>query len=292
MEIINDKLIDEGGNEHFSPANYIGPEITPWYIIMHCTATASPFERNVAAMSSEEYKAAVHLLIGRAGEIHQFVPFNKAGGHCGKNHWHDVYHNMDRHSIGIEMLNGGPLNSNDQGEFYKSSGGITYIIPIEDRVFINNKWWQIYPQAQLDAAHAVGQLLIQHYPEIKDVLGHNEINPTWRPNDPGLAFPMQLLHATLLSLDENLPVTRVQITAGYSHLYTGPGEDFERAGEGFPKNTPLGVLAEMNGWLFVQLSPDSQNPPFITGWIHHGRVKEDIYKPRHYHQPRDIVIPG
>jgi N-acetylmuramoyl-L-alanine amidase len=291
MNIVNHKFVDDDGNEHYAQANYIGPEITPKYIIMHCTATASPFDRNVATMSSKDYKASVHLLIGRAGEIHQFVPFNRRAYHTGENHWHDVYHNMDRHSIGIEMLNTGRLIADEEENFSKSSGGITYIIPPEDRVLINSKWWQIYPQAQLDAAHSLVKLLFQYYPELKDILGHNEINPAWRPDDPGSAFPMQWFHATILGVDENLLITRVQITSGYSHLYAGPGDTYERVGEGFPKNTPLGVLAEEKGWLFVQLNPDSQAPPFITGWIQQGRVQEDIYKPRHYHRPRDIVIP-
>jgi len=291
MDIIEHKLIDGNGNEYYSPGNYIGPEINPKYVIMHCTATASSFERNVAAMLSPNYQASVHLLIGRGGEIQQFVPFNHAAGHSGENHWYDVYHNMDKHSIGIEMLNAGPLKSNDQGEFYKMSGGTRYAIPEEDRVLINNRWWQIYPQAQIEATHTVVQLLFHHYPGLKEILGHNEINPKYRPDDPGPAFPMQWFHAVILGLDENLPTTRVQITSGYTHLYAGPGDTFERIGEGYPKNTPLGVLAEVNGWLFVQLNPDSPNPPFLTGWVNRGRVKEDMNKPRHYHRPHDIVIP-
>jgi N-acetylmuramoyl-L-alanine amidase len=288
VEIINDILVDDEGNQHYSPGNYIGPKITPKYIIMHGTATASPFSRNVDAFLIESYTASVHLLIGRAGEIHQFVPFNAEAGHCGENHWHDVYHSMDRYSIGIEMLNAQELDTINQMDYYKKTYGTTYTIPEKDRVLINKNWWQIYPKAQLDAALAVVRLLFQNYQELKDVLGHSEINPKWRV-DPGPAFPMQWFHAKVIGLDENVPITRVHITTRYSRLYDGPGDDHETIGEGLPRNTPLGILSEENGWSYIHLRPDDNNPPFIKGWIQSDRIKEDDLKPRHYHMPPDIL---
>jgi N-acetylmuramoyl-L-alanine amidase len=292
MDIINHKLVDDTGNEHHSPGNYIGPEIHPRYIILHCTATASPFERNVRAFERDGYEASVHLLIGRAGEIHQFVPFNAAAAHCGDNHWHNVYHNMDRYSIGIEMLNAGLLDTDNQLDYYKVNAGITYTIPEDDRVYEKYHWWQIYPPAQLQAAEAGVRLLFQHYSELIDVLGHNEINPVQRSNDPGPAFPLQRFHNRVLGLDENLPVTRVQVTMGYSRLYVGPGNTYESLGAGYPRNTPLGVLRKAEGWSYVHVNPDDAGPPFITGWIPSARITEDTLKPRHYHRPDGIQLPA
>lgn len=292
MDIIQDKFVDDQGQEHYTPCKHIGPEIKPKYIIMHCTTTGSPFDRNVTSMLRENYDASVHLLIGRAGEIQQFVPFNNSAAHCGDNHWHNVYNSMDSHSIGIEMLNAGKLTTDNGVDYYKSNFGITYPVPEDERVFYNGEWWQIYPQAQLNSALEIVRLLIHHYPDIKDVLGHNEINPGQRPEDPGPAFPMQWFHAQALGLDESLPITRVHVTTRFVRLFSGPGENYERIGDGFPKNTPLGVLSAENGWSLVHVYPDKREPPYMTGWMQTDSIAVDTLKPRHYHRHKEVVLPS
>ena len=293
MEIKNFKLIDDEGKEHYTPGKYIGREITPKYVIMHATATASAFERNVKAMTGKKYTASVHLLIGREGEYHQFVPFNKAAGHSGANHWDDVYKNMDGHSIGIEMLNAGPLKPDDQGGYYKKGYGKDYTIPAEDRIFADNKWWQIFPQTQLDSALGIVKRLFEDYPTLKDVLRHSEVNTSGeREFCPGAAFPMQWFHAQVLGLDESIPIKMVQVTRRYSHLYHGPAVDSGRIlDEGLPQNIRMGILKETDGWSFVHVIEYPDNNPLLTGWIQSDRIKPDTNRPRHYHQPKELIIP-
>ena len=97
MLIENHMLFDDEGQEQYTPGNYIGPEIVPEYVILHATGTASCYERNKAAFTREDYDYSVHLLIGRKGEYHQYVPFNRRARHCGANHWDHVYKDMDGH---------------------------------------------------------------------------------------------------------------------------------------------------------------------------------------------------
>jgi N-acetylmuramoyl-L-alanine amidase len=294
MDIINNRLVDDAGDEHYTAGNYVGPIIVPKYVIIHATATASPFDRNVGAFTIPSYKASIHLLMGRGGEFHQFVPFNAAAGHCGANHWDSVGHSMDLHSIGIELLNAGPLDSDGQGGYYKRTFHVDYTIPENDRELVNNRWWQSFPDAQIETALTVVKLLFQTYQGLRDVLKHSEINTSGlRENCPGPAFPMQRFHANVLGLDENLPITRVHITNRYSHLYTGPGEENDRVlSEGLPRNIDLGVLHEENGWSYVHVFRYPAENLLLTGWIQNHRINVDGNKPRHYHKPPEIIIPG
>jgi len=293
MRITNHKLVDDLDQEYFTPGKYIGKEIAPKYVIMHATATASSFERNVAAITGENYTASIHLLIGREGEYHQFVPFNKAASHSGTNHWDDVYHSMDIHSIGIEMLNAGPLRSDGQGGYYKKGYLENYPIPAEDQRFEANQWWQIFPQVQLDTALGIVELLFQAYPTLKDVLRHSDVNTSGeREFCPGAVFPMQWFHAQVLGLDEENPIRMVQVTRQYAHLYHGPDVDSGRIlEEGLPRNIRMGVLKETGDWSYVHVIEYPVDHPLLTGWIQTNHIIPDTNRPRHYHQPPNLNIP-
>ena len=291
MKIENHKLLDHQDQKHYTESKLIGREIEPKYVIMHATATASPFDRNVGAMCSEEYTACVHLLIGRNGEYHQFAPFNRAGGHCGENHWHDVYHGMDLHSIGIEMLNAGPLTSDGQGGYFKKGYLESYTIPEEDRIFEARQWWQIFPDEQVETALSIVKLLFSNYPTLKDVLGHYEINTTGlRENDPGPAFDMQRFHAQVLGLDKSTPIKMVYKTRVYSHLYKGRDVDSVKLYEGLNKNVRMGVLKEEDDWSYVHVIEYPDDNPLLAGWIQSDRITPDTDKPRHYHLPSELTI--
>jgi hypothetical protein len=199
---------------------------------------------------------------------------------------------MDGHSIGIEMLNAGPLKPDDQGGYYKKGYGKDYTIPAEDRIFADNQWWQIFPQTQLDSALGIVKRLFEDYPTLKDVLRHSEVNSSGeREFDPGAAFPMQWFHAQVLGLDESIPIKMVQVTQRYSHLYHSPAADTDQIlYKGLPKNIRLGILKETDGWSFVHVIKYPDNNPLLTGWIQSDRIEPDTNRPRHYHQPKELII--
>jgi N-acetylmuramoyl-L-alanine amidase len=58
-----------------------------------------------------------------------------------------------------------------------------------------NTLWEKYPAAQLQSCFALAKALFDRY-HLDDVRGHDDIAPA-RKNDPGPAFPMQELRASL-----------------------------------------------------------------------------------------------
>jgi N-acetylmuramoyl-L-alanine amidase len=294
MQIINHKLLDEHGNEMYTHSDNFDSAVNPKYLILHCTDTTSSMQNNVASFLRPEYNDSAHLLIGRNGEIVQFVPFNLRARHAGGGRWYDVPGNMNSWSLGIELLNAADLDENDQGEIHKRG----VLIPEEDRVYLQHRlqysprWWQIYPQAQVDAALTVTRLLFQTYDTMEDVMMHDEIVPPNIRIDPGPAFPMQWFHAQVLGLDETMPIKRVNVTTCISHLYHGPGVNYQVIDSSrLERNVPLGIMTEQDGWAYIHVLQEVGGLQDLVGWIQSDRITEDSLRPRHYHKPPHIVIP-
>jgi AmpD protein len=102
-----------------------------------------------------DLKVSAHVLIDRAGQITQYVPFTQRAWHAGQSFFGEQ-ENCNDFSIGIEL----------EG---------TDTVP--------------YTEAQYQRLIAVTQLIQQHYPLItKDhIVGHSAIAPG-RKTDPGSAF--------------------------------------------------------------------------------------------------------
>lgn len=289
MEIVDHLLRDDNGRVEYIHCDKSNPNVNQKYLIMHCTATATSMENLVASFLRDELEVSIHLIIGRDGKVVQLVPFNRRAWHANPGYWGEIPGNMNSWSLGIELVNAGYLEENDEGEWHLNG----VVIPENDRVLkqhpLDNvpKWWQIYPQVQVETALEVTELLFENYPTLIDVLSHDEVNPKDR-RDPGPAFDMQRFHAKIISLDDRFPITRIHVTERFSRLYVAPGVANETIGDGLPKNIPLGILKEENGWSHVQVNPQN-NPPFVTGWIQSDRINVDNLKPRHYHIPTDLV---
>lgn len=297
MEIINHILHDKQGKALFQESpNHGTRDIQPKFVIMHCTDTASSMQNNIRSMLRDSYKASAHLLIGRKGEIVQFVPFNLKAFHSGGGQWDFVKGNVDMNSwsLGIELLNASYLEENEAGEYHKRGA----VIPKEDRRKLQHRshntpfWWQKYPKPQVNAAMAVTKLLFQNYSSLEDVLGHDEINPANRI-DPGPAFPMRRFHAEVLGLDKKFPIKRVYRTIRTANLYNKPGSKAEIIpGSRLERNTPLGILKKQAGWAYIHVLKEIAGNQYLVGWIQRERIEKDTSKPRHYHKPKYITVPG
>ena len=134
-----------------------------------------------------------HLVIDRDGSIIQCRPFDHTAGHAGASQWRDpktgrLYTGLNSCAIGIELANAGddagalswaarqPSHATFVGRH--KNGGPT-------------RTWEAYPQAQLVACEQVSKALVARY-HLDDIVGHDDIAPE-RKNDPGPAFPMQVL---------------------------------------------------------------------------------------------------
>lgn len=191
--------------------NCSGQLVEPAFVILHYTAGTS-FQSACKWLTSERSKASAHLVIGRAGEVAQLVQFDVRAWHAGKSAWGVEKHsdkpptprytNLNRHSIGIELVNAGPLNKHADGSWRTLQSNTA--IPDGDTVTAMHRntkapWhgWHAYTPAQIETLLEVGFALLKKYPSIKHVLGHDDI--AWgRKFDPGPAFPMHSIATQLL----------------------------------------------------------------------------------------------
>lgn len=154
------------------------------FLVIHFTSGASgqssiDFWRTPAAKG-----ASAHIVIDRDGTVYQCRPFNKTCGHAGKSTWKG-FDGLNSCSIGIELANAG----NDRALARRWTK--LEMVKAKHKNGGPEEVWEAYPQAQLDSCKAVAQRICARY-NLDDVVGHDDIAPN-RKNDPGPAFPMQLL---------------------------------------------------------------------------------------------------
>jgi N-acetylmuramoyl-L-alanine amidase len=192
MKVTNHRLIGNDG----APVAYVESpnffaSVKPTYLIMHYTAGPTA----VGAINHFKVKgtASAHLIIDRSGAITQMVPFDKGGWHAGKSKVGSTT-GLNRHSIGIELVNIGRLTKREDGTWANWNNAIT--VPNVEVTVLTHKLethptgWHLYTEAQLSAAVAAAQALHAAY-EFTDILGHDDIAvPRGRKVDPGPAFNM------------------------------------------------------------------------------------------------------
>ena len=156
------------------------------FIIFHYTAstTAKSAHNN---FQKPDVNTSWHITIDRDGNLYQLYDFRKITWHAGKSFWKrsngKEYHNLNRWSIGIELVNAGPLSY--ENAIYKTWYG--QAVPFEHIYFdANGNPWQSYTQAQLQAATSVSLTLAKQY-KCVDILTHEMISPG-RKRDTGPAF--------------------------------------------------------------------------------------------------------
>lgn len=166
-----------------------GGALKPSLLVMHYTAGQSAAGA-ISWLCSPDAKASAHLVIDQAGVITQLVPFNVVAWHAGQSAW-KAKKFCNAFSIGIEMVNPGPLTKTADGSFKDWTGKVVKA----DQVMMSRHKnggpvlpWMLYPEAQLRAAAGAAQAICDAY-AIKEIVGHEDIAPG-RKQDPGPAFPM------------------------------------------------------------------------------------------------------
>lgn len=184
FSIVNHRLVGDGVIRMECTKNTRGVA-GPDMIILHYTAGSS-------VMSSSRYlarpdvAASAHLVIGRAGEVVQLVPFNIEAWHAGKSRYKGRSE-LNHYSIGIELDNLGQLRQ-EGGKFVAECG---VVVPFED-VYVDESrqgktYWHKYTKVQEKVLEDVCGLLIDYY-SIQDVVGHSDV--TDRKVDPGPALQL------------------------------------------------------------------------------------------------------
>lgn len=268
--IKNHMLFGQDENQYlrqfeFKPAhkNNYGSEISPesdiQYLIMHYTAVtsmSSTIHQFVEAQSNPDQRVSAHLLIGRDGRVVQFVPFNYMAYHCGYSFWEEL-EGINHYSIGIEMVNAGPLESSDDG--YKKSG--KEIIP-EDQIGEAAHWmypdkiksWQKYTPIQLEIAKDIAKALKEKY-SLKDILGHDQINLNAK-SDPGPLFPIEEWRKDLFGRRQpdvqRWRIIQENSTIFVNQNYDPPHPEHPKHPIRLKKNTNFTFAHQIGSWLLVK----------------------------------------
>ena len=265
MKIVNHRLCHDDGNPvAFVKTPNASAGLTARYLVMHYTAGSSA-ESSIRHLSKKTAKASAHLVISRDGEITQMVPFNRVAWHAGRSRWLNIK-GMNRHSIGIEMDNAGPLNGGDGvwrawfGREYDDADVVVASHKFDDF----EQGWHAYPEPQIAAALEAAEAIVDHYGLI-DILGHDDIAPE-RKRDPGPAFPMESFRSHLAGrADDDFDMFA---TTTAVNLREGPGTQYAKhADSPLPSGTQLQSEVRDGSWHYVDVLDDSGNPT-MTGWVH------------------------
>lgn len=174
-----------------------GEALNPTYLIMHYTAGTSA-DGAINWFRNPDAKASAHLVLDRDGSVTQMMPFNKVAWHAGKSALNGIV-GLNRHSIGIEIVNAGKLHKNAAGKWVNWAGNVIKddeVIVARHKNETGEAGWHVYTERQITAAIDIGVALREVYGFI-DVLGHDDIAPG-RKVDPGPAFPMISVQSKIL----------------------------------------------------------------------------------------------
>jgi N-acetylmuramoyl-L-alanine amidase len=198
MNINTDHLL-EGAKLAILPGG--GALLVRRLLVIHFTSGMSA-ESSIDFWKSAEAKGAcAHIIIDRDGTIFQCRAFNRTAGHAGVSRWtdpatHQVRTGCNAFSIGIELANAGDSVTGSV-ENPKLFGKY----PCASAISARHKnggpvsLWEVFPFPQLTACFDAAAALFEHY-KLDDVRGHDDIAPE-RKNDPGPAFPMEILREKL-----------------------------------------------------------------------------------------------
>ena len=131
-------------------------------LVIHYTGMQSERE-SIMRLCNPKYKVSSHFVINQNGKIYRLVQDDQTAWHAGKSCW-GKYKNLNKNSIGIELVNKGH-------EF-----GYTN-----------------FKKKQLSSLIKICKILIKKYKiKKRNIVGHSDIAPL-RKIDPGEKFPWKEL---------------------------------------------------------------------------------------------------
>lgn len=206
MEIKNHRLVGIGIKHLISP-NTSGLIKSINYGIVHDDEGASMAGTESWIMNPAA-KVSYHVLVGKKGEVTQFVDFNKRAWHAGVSSWRGLK-NLNDYSIGVSLQN-------------------------------RNK--EPYTDQQIEKYIEVCKVINDHY-NLQEWTGHKNISPG-RKTDPHNGFPWDRFKQALKGGNETL-LRKVSVSA--LNMREGAGTAFSVL-ETLAQNTEVHVLRTENDW--------------------------------------------
>ena len=131
-------------------------------LVIHYTGMQSERE-SIIRLCNPKYRVSSHFVINQNGKIYRLVQDDQTAWHAGKSCW-GKYKNLNKNSIGIELVNKG--HEFDYTNFKKK---------------------------QLSSLIKICKILIKKYKiKKRNIVGHSDISPL-RKIDPGEKFPWKEL---------------------------------------------------------------------------------------------------
>jgi N-acetylmuramoyl-L-alanine amidase len=244
----------------FVATENMGGEISPLLLVIHYTVVTT-MAATVRAFASRASQASAHLVLDVDGSLTQMVPFNRKAWHAGASEWAGRS-GCNGFSIGIEVVNPGPLEARNGG--YYDVNNRRWTGDVVDAQHKNGraryKHWAAYSEAQLDKLEDVGAQLVQAY-KLREVVGHDDVAPT-RKIDPGPAFPMDRYRGLLFGRASDDP--ELYETTRELNIRKGPGVAFETVrGSPLVKGTLVRVADQEGLWWHVMGTDGT-----VEGWVH------------------------
>ena len=132
------------------------------FIIIHYTGMQSERE-SIKRLCNPKIKVSSHFLINKNGKIFRLVDDNRIAWHAGISYW-GKYKNLNKNSIGIELVNKG-----------------------------HQFGYTNFSKKQISSLILICRKLIKKYKiKQRNIVGHSDIAPL-RKNDPGEKFPWKQL---------------------------------------------------------------------------------------------------
>jgi N-acetylmuramoyl-L-alanine amidase len=237
----------------------------PSLLVMHFTVSGAGAKGVADYFVSPAANASAHLVVGRDGDIRQVVPFNIKAWHAGRSVWRGRP-NCNDYAIGIEIDNWGRLMRTADGQVRSSTSRIldpSQAVELTHKNETRPSLWEVYGEAQMSALVAVTQAILEAYPTLTEIVGHDDISPG-RKSDPGPAFPMGRF-VSLVGGRGNAPTVTRSVVASRLNARGGPGVQFDTLGV-FLAGTRVEVLYDSPGpWAQVRGALEGGDQ--VTAWV-------------------------
>jgi N-acetyl-anhydromuramyl-L-alanine amidase AmpD len=268
-----------GKYDHATEENlsHSGSNFTPEAIAMHYTVTDTLREA-VRALNSR--RLSYTFLIDRDGSVVQTRDPDVHSAHAGRSHWKAQSgirntSSLNRNSVSISFVSRGYFKHLDNGFAYDTNAhgnivGDQYPAAEVQRVPspYDPGWrpiWHRYTDAQISAAERLVDALVQEYPTIEEIYGHDDISISGK-SDTGPLFPMDRFRSQF-NLKGGLGFrTTIQSPDGVAELRRGPSTRHGSLGQ-----LSNGDVIHVRAFAYTYkasraLAADGPRRRYLTGW--------------------------
>jgi N-acetylmuramoyl-L-alanine amidase len=253
----------------FYPTPNKGGKIVPKFLVIHFTAGSSDARATAQYFQKPNAKASAHLTLDLDGTYVQNVEFDVKAWHAGKSQWAGS-RGLNNNSIGIEVVNPGPLTITNNGEF-KTWWGKTMksddivVAPHQNNPNGPEYGWIPFTEHQVNALIGVGQELMREYRLLECVV-HDMISPG-RKFDPGPCMSHRVYEFINNDVNDNAGDYEWQVNvANTLNGRGGPGTSYPVMKE-LNSGEFVDVLERNGLWWFVDTS-DGKDV-----WVHSKFLK-------------------